>query len=216
MTLKHGTGNTIGPVLPARWAKCLYSGTPLAAAAALAAAMETPRIALAPSLLLLGVPSSSIILKSKADCSATLNPLSALAKVVFTAATAFVTPLPRYRFLTPSRSSHASWIPVEAPEGTAARAEIPDFVTRSTSTVGLPRLSSISRALSFSIKNLFVSNFISASSTLPASTPLAWHAFLIASTLIMLRDVLESSTRTRKMQKLKRQRCSSEFAWAAS
>ncbi len=40
----------------------------------------------------------------------------------------------------------ASWVPVEAPEGTAARPLAPDSSVTSTSTVGLPRLSSISRA----------------------------------------------------------------------
>jgi hypothetical protein len=32
-----------------------------------------------------------------------------------------VLPFPTYAFLSPSRSSTASWIPVDAPEGTAAR-----------------------------------------------------------------------------------------------
>jgi hypothetical protein len=51
-------------------------------------------------------------------------------------------------FLSPSRSSTASCAPVEAPEGTAARPKLnrPPAVT-STSTVGLPRLSRISRAV---------------------------------------------------------------------
>src|SRR3954447_10789678 len=61
-------------------------------------------------------------------------------------ATAFSTPLPRYRPLSPSRSSSASNAPVEAPEGTAARAIVPSSSPISTSTVGLPRESRISRA----------------------------------------------------------------------
>ena len=42
--------------------------------------------------------------------------------------------------------STASWAPVEAPEGTAARPKAPSSSITSTSTVGLPRLSRISRA----------------------------------------------------------------------
>src|SRR3954468_22317458 len=48
--------------------------------------------------------------------------------------------------LSPSRSSTASWAPVEAPDGTAARPKEPSSRSTSTSTVGLPRLSRISRA----------------------------------------------------------------------
>ena len=44
-----GTGRRTS-LLPARSAKCLYSGTPLSAAAAFATARETPRIAFAPRL----------------------------------------------------------------------------------------------------------------------------------------------------------------------
>src|SRR6185312_3119177 len=46
----------------------------------------------------------------------------------------------------PSRSSTASNAPVEAPLGTAARATVPSSSSTSTSTVGLPRESRISRA----------------------------------------------------------------------
>ncbi|SKW43028.1 Uncharacterised protein [Mycobacteroides abscessus subsp. abscessus] len=56
-----------------------------------------------------------------------------------------MTPLPPYR-ASPSRSSTASCSPVEAPEGTAARANVPSVKATSTSTVGLPRESRISRA----------------------------------------------------------------------
>lgn len=88
--------------------------------------------------------------------------------------TAFCTPLPRYSVLTLSLSSSASWTPVEAPDGTAARKRPSsvtyriihlliifffdkqhtklylvsiNYLTRSTSTVGLPRESKIWRAL---------------------------------------------------------------------
>src|SRR5436190_16293292 len=70
---------------------------------------------------------------------------------VFTASTAFFTPLPRYRDLSPSRSSHASCSPVLAPEGTAARPTTPLSRMTSTSTVGLPRESRISRPLTSEI-----------------------------------------------------------------
>src|SRR5438552_1265634 len=65
----------------------------------------------------------------------------------FTASTALSTPLPRKRALSPSRSSTASCAPVEAPDGTAARPRAPSSSTTSTSTVGLPRLSRISRPI---------------------------------------------------------------------
>src|SRR6185369_8510077 len=47
--------------------------------------------------------------------------------------------------LSPSRSSIASREPVDAPEGTAARPITPLSSSTSHSTVGLPRLSRISR-----------------------------------------------------------------------
>src|SRR5213593_4555009 len=60
--------------------------------------------------------------------------------------TARLTPLPPYRCVSPSRSSSASRLPVEAPEGTAARPQAPDSSWTSASTVGYPRESRISRA----------------------------------------------------------------------
>src|SRR6266852_6079044 len=62
-----------------------------------------------------------------------------------TFATALRTPLPPYRRLSPSRSSSASRTPVDAPDGTAARPNAPPASVTSTSTVGLPRESRISR-----------------------------------------------------------------------
>src|ERR1700732_1609726 len=61
-------------------------------------------------------------------------------------ATAFKTPLPRYRDLSPSRNSSASCSPVEAPDGTAARPTAPDVSVTSASTVGFPRESITWRA----------------------------------------------------------------------
>src|SRR5262249_61337932 len=59
--------------------------------------------------------------------------------------TALRPPLPPYRALSPPRSSPASCAPVDAPDGTAARPRAPSSRVTSTSTVGLPRLSRISR-----------------------------------------------------------------------
>src|SRR5258708_10718964 len=66
-------------------------------------------------------------------------------------ALAFVTHLPRYRDLSPSRSATASCSPVEAPDGTAARPTLPSARNTSASTVGLPRESRISRPAIFTI-----------------------------------------------------------------
>jgi hypothetical protein len=49
--------------------------------------------------------------------------------VLTTFATAFSTPLPPYRLLSPSRSSTASFSPVEAPEGTEETANVPPSST---------------------------------------------------------------------------------------
>jgi len=57
--------------------------------------------------------------------------------------TALVTPLPKY-LEPPSLNSAASKAPVEAPLGTAARAQDPSSNWTSTSTVGFPRESRIS------------------------------------------------------------------------
>src|SRR5262245_25598573 len=57
--------------------------------------------------------------------------------------TAFDTPFPIQRFLSPSRSSIASFSPVEAPDGTAARPLAPLSSVTSASTVGFPRESMI-------------------------------------------------------------------------
>src|SRR5690242_961589 len=108
--------------------------------------METPRTALAPSLALLGVPSSSIMRASMASWSRGSRPMSSGAILELTLSTALETPLPPHFFLSSSRSSTASCSPVDAPEGTAARAMVPSSRATSTSTVGLPRESRISRA----------------------------------------------------------------------
>src|SRR5438132_11808449 len=67
--------------------------------------------------------------------------------VLLMLATALDTPFPIHRFLSPSRSSIASFSPVDAPDGTAARPRAPLSNTTSTSTVGFPRESRICRPL---------------------------------------------------------------------
>ena len=85
-----GTGRTLAFTPPTYW----YRGNPKKLAAALATAKETPRIAFAPNLPLLSVPSSSISFLSMAVWSNTLYPINSLAIISFTLATAVLTPLP--------------------------------------------------------------------------------------------------------------------------
>src|SRR5574344_2327768 len=81
----------------------------------------------------------------------TSSPFSTGAITSFTLSTAFSTPLPPKRCLSPSRSSNASFSPVDAPDGTLARPITPLSSVTSTSTVGFPLESRISRACIFSI-----------------------------------------------------------------
>ena len=89
------------------------------------AAIETPSSALAPSRLLVGVPSSAIIASSSAALVELAGRRRRSAISPLTLATALRTPLPPYRALSPSRSSSASRSPVDAPDGTAARPNAP-------------------------------------------------------------------------------------------
>lgn len=84
------------------------------AAPALATARLTPRMALAPSLVLLGVPSSSLRKASTLDWSLTsrFSLIRAGAMMELTFSTALVTPLPFHLDLSPSRSSQASCWPI--------------------------------------------------------------------------------------------------------
>src|SRR3954452_3001111 len=141
-----GTGSTWAASPP----RYRQSGRPSSAAAACAAASETPRIALAPRRALFGVPSSSMRVRSSPAWSVASWPATASAISPLTFPTACVTPLPPYGS-PPSRSSVASNSPVEAPLGTAARPAAPERRRSSTSTVGLPRLSRIWRAWTVSI-----------------------------------------------------------------
>src|SRR5665647_2246922 len=103
-------------------------------------------MAFAPMDPLFGVPSRVSISWSMSRCSLASKPISAGPISSRTASTACSTPLPPYRLGSPSRRSTASKAPVEAPEGTAARAMVPSSRAISTSTVGLPRESRTSRA----------------------------------------------------------------------
>lgn len=67
--------------------------------------------------------------------------------IVFTLFTALVTPLPWY-LESPSLSSRASFVPVEAPDGTLALT-VKLSVVSSHSTVGFPLESRISLAYKF-------------------------------------------------------------------
>src|SRR5690606_20147244 len=136
-----GTGSDTGRP----FARCCHKGMRFAAATACAWASETPSSALAPRRPLFSVPSRSTRRLSSAAWSPS-KPASAWAMVVLTLATALRTPLPPKRTRSPSRSSTASLLPVEAPEGTIARPKLPSASVTSASSVGLPRLSRISRA----------------------------------------------------------------------
>mmetsp|Transcript_43808 Transcript_43808/g.69337 ORF Transcript_43808/g.69337 Transcript_43808/m.69337 type:complete len:214 (-) Transcript_43808:1051-1692(-) len=153
ITLKHGTGMTnLSVERPERYAIYSYKGICMDAAPARQIAMETANIAFAPKVDFdqpqsFCVPSRvSTISLSISLCFVTSIPTNLGPIMLFTLSTALRTPLPNKRFLSPSRSSRASYTPVEAPLGTAARNRCIS-VSRSTSTVGLPRESKISRAL---------------------------------------------------------------------
>ena len=84
-------------------------------------------------------------------------PTIAFAIGPFTLATAFNTPLPPKRDLSPSLNSKASLEPVDAPDGAAARPKEPSSKYTSASTVGLPRESIISRPITLTIFDLISS-----------------------------------------------------------
>ena len=142
-----GTGRTFEFTPPRYW----YRGRPSSSAAAFATASDTPSIALAPSFALLGVPSNSIIKLSIETWSKTFIPVTSGAIISFTLSTAFNTPFPMYILLSSSLSSTASYIPVDAPDGTDALPTTPDSKNTSTSIVGLPLESKICLAHTSSI-----------------------------------------------------------------
>ena len=87
---------------------------------------------------------------STARWSSASSPQTASAISPLTLATACRTPLPEKRS-PPSRSSTASRMPVEAPEGAMARPRAPESRSTSASTVGLPRESRTSRPITCSM-----------------------------------------------------------------
>ena len=119
--------------------------------AALAAAIETARIALAPSFDLSLVPSASSIALSTAYISEASSPVTAPLITVLIFSTALSTPFPRYLDLSPSRSSSASNSPVDAPLGAVPLPTVPSARYTSASTVGFPLESNISLPTTFSI-----------------------------------------------------------------
>ena len=135
----------IGSSVAASPPRCRYSGTSASAAAACAAAIDTASVALAPSRVLFGVPSSSTSCRSSAAWSLASKPARAAAISPLTCATACFTSSPP-KALPPSRSSSASRVPVDAPAGTMARPVAPPCSVSSASTVGRPRLSQTRRA----------------------------------------------------------------------
>lgn len=91
-----------------------YGKRTFSAAPAFATANETPKMALAPSLPLFGVPSRSIKNLSIVAWSLTSKffAIKAGAMVLLTLLTALRTPLPPHLDLSPSRSSIASCWPI--------------------------------------------------------------------------------------------------------
>ena len=117
-----------------------------------AAAIETPSSALAPRRLLVGVPSSAIIAVVERRAGRARLPTTRLRDLAVDVARPPCARLcRRSALLSPSRSSSASRSPVDAPDGTAARPNAPPSSVTSTSTVGLPRESRISRPCTLAI-----------------------------------------------------------------
>ena len=142
-----GTGRRLAFTPPRK----RYRGISSEAAAALAQAMETARMAFAPSFDLSFVPSARIMALSTAYMSHASIPFSVSHITVLTFSAALRTPFPPYLPLSPSRSSSASYSPVDAPLGAAPLATVPSARRTSASTVGFPRESMISLPVTFSI-----------------------------------------------------------------
>src|SRR3989338_2752838 len=149
MTFICGIGSSIFLALDIFWI-CSYNFLSEQRAPALQAAIETPRIAFAPSLDLFSVPSSSIKALSISLCFLQSKPIIFFDIILLTLFAAFRTPLPRYLFLLPSLNSNASCTPVDAPLGTIALAQ-QESVFKPTSIVGLPLESRTSFAFIFFI-----------------------------------------------------------------
>ena len=142
-TLKWGTGSR---ACTPEGLRTRHSGRCADIAVARATAIDTPTMALAPRCALFAVPSRSMSVLSTSARSANVRPRTASAISPLTFATARSTPLPPKRDGSPSRSSTASLDPVDAPEGTPARARVPSPSVTVTASVGPPRESRISTA----------------------------------------------------------------------
>ena len=108
-------------------------------AEALRLAIETAKIEFAPKTSLLSVPSAlhkseSMVFWSRGSWPITKSLISLFIKL-----TAFITPLPWNLDLSWSLNSKASWLPVDAPEGTYASEELLSESFTSAATVGFPR-----------------------------------------------------------------------------
>lgn len=124
------------------------------------------------NLFQLAQASSSIRAASISARVPKLRPQTASAISPFTLATAAVTPAPPKRAGSPSRSSTASRVPVDAPEGTPASPEARPAITAVTARVGRDRESRISRACNTSRR--FFGGSGRARATSSASTP-SWR-----------------------------------------
>ncbi len=119
-----GAGSRLAPTPP----RYRYSGWSVYWAAALATASETPRIALAPSSFLLGVPSSSIMRLVDCRLGQAVHADQAIGDLRVDVLDGLEHALAQVDVdLSPSRSSQASWTPVLAPLGTAARPNEPSL-----------------------------------------------------------------------------------------
>jgi len=136
---------------------CSYNSTLDSSAHALEKASETPRIAFAPKRDLFFVPSRLIKKLSRDLCSKSLPEIFFCISPL-TDPTAFSTPRPPNRCLSLSRSSTTSWTPVLAPDGTENLPEAPLSNLQKTSTVGFPRESIISLAVTKFIFAIFIND----------------------------------------------------------
>ena len=148
-----GTGRVVAAFPPIN----LYRGIWSDAAAALAHAIDTARIELAPSLDLSFVPSSFIIALSIPKVSEASIARTVLLSSTFIWLTALSVPLPRYLFWFISLNSTASNAPVDAPLGTIPCPTVPSASSTCASTVGLPLESRISLPITFLISSFLCS-----------------------------------------------------------
>ena len=111
-----GIGNSLPFIPPRYW----YSSISKEFADAFATANDTPNIAFAPKFDLFSVSSNNINSLSIFLWSYAFIPIIFLAIFLFTFSTAFCTPFPKNLVLSLSRSSTASKLPVDAPDGTNA------------------------------------------------------------------------------------------------